>query len=871
MVATPALRYSIDRRGRVVRGGCTSHSFAMVMMSMSLDHQRVLAVLGPTNTGKTHFAVERMLAHKTGLIGFPLRLLAREVYDRIVIEKGPQQVALITGEEKIQPKTARYWVATVEAMPEDLDVDFLAVDEIQLAADRERGHVFTDRLLRSRGAGETMFLGADTIRPLLKRLVPEAEILTRPRFSTLSYAEPSKVTRLPKRSAVVAFTARDVYAFAELIRRQRGGAAVVLGSLSPRTRNAQVALYQEGEVDYLVATDAIGMGLNMDLGHVALASVVKFDGRETRELLPNEIGQIAGRAGRHMQDGTFGTTIDVGDLDPRMVESVENHDFPAIKELRWRHAALDFRSLDALQESLDTPPPFACLRKTGNALDHISLKTLSRKERVQKRATDRASVELLWSVCQIPDFRKTLTDNHLHLLETVFDHLVGGCRLPADWVADQIARLERTEGDIDALTTRLAHIRTWTYMTHRGEWLDDPGHWQERARAVEDRLSDALHERLTQRFVDRRTQILLKSLQEGGPLGAVGADGVVVIEGHEVGRIEGLQPVLGQQKTENGEVERRAVNAAARRVIGPELMRRVKALIASDDSAFALDDQGRILWQEKVQQSAPPPVGRLLAGATPLAPRLEALVGDQLGGDAHEAVRRRLAIWLDAHLAALTSDLRDLQAAELEGPARGIAFLLLEGLGNLTAADAEAQLKGLSKTSRRQLSKLGARFGVRHIFLPSMLKAKTIELRARLFAVQRGINDLTPPPSGRVALDAADFGEGYAAAIGFEQLGRFALRIDIVERLAADLRRTAREAPSFELSPGMMALTGLGRDDLGSVVAKLGFIVDDEGRFRRQAPRPRRQTARRKKKTAGDAAASPFAALRDLTFKTGTG
>ncbi len=840
------------------------------MMSMPLDQKRVLAVLGPTNTGKTHFAVERMLAHRTGLIGFPLRLLAREIYDRIVIEKGEPLVALITGEEKIQPKTARYWVATVEAMPEDLEVDFLAVDEIQLAADRERGHVFTDRLLRSRGTGETMFLGADTIRPLLKRLVPEAEVITRPRFSTLSYAEPSKVTRLPKRSAVVAFTARDVYAFAELIRRQRGGAAVVLGSLSPRTRNAQVALYQEGEVDYLVATDAIGMGLNMDLGHVALANVVKFDGRETRELLPNEIGQIAGRAGRHMQDGTFGTTIDVGDLDPRLVESVENHDFPAIKELRWRHAELDFRSLDHLQESLDQPPPFECLRKTGNALDHISLKTLSRKERVQKRAADSASVELLWSVCQIPDFRKTLTDNHLHLLETVFDHLVGGCRLPADWVADQIARLERTEGDIDALTTRLAHIRTWTYMTHRAEWLDDPSHWQERARAVEDRLSDALHERLTQRFVDRRTQILLKSLQEGGPLGAVDIDGVVLIEGHEVGKIEGLQPVLGQQKPENGEIERRAVNAAARRVIGPELVRRVRALVASDDRAFTLDDQGHILWQEKIEQLAQP-VGRLLAGATPLAPRLDVVVSDQLGGDVREAVRRRLAIWLDGHLAALTADLRDLQAAELEGSARGIAFLLVEGLGNLGAADAEAQMKGLSKTSRRQLSKLGVRFGVRHIFLPSMLKAKAILLRARLWAIQRRINDLTPPPFGRVALDATGFAEGYAAAIGFEPLGKRALRIDIVERLAADLRHTAREAPSFELSPGMMALTGLGREDLGSVVIKLGFIIDDEGRFRRQAPRPRRQTARRKKKAAGDAAASPFAALRDLTFKTGTG
>jgi len=836
--------------------------------------RRVLAVLGPTNTGKTHFAVERMLAHKTGLIGFPLRLLAREIYDRLVSERGQDQVALITGEEKIQPASARYWVATVEAMPEDLDVDFLAVDEIQLAADRERGHVFTDRLLRARGAGETIFLGADTIRPLLKRLVPEAEIITRPRFSTLSYAQPSKVTRLPKRSAVVAFTARDVYAFAELIRRQRGGAAVVLGSLSPRTRNAQVALYQEGEVDYLVATDAIGMGLNMDLNHVALASLVKFDGRETRELTTPEIGQIAGRAGRHMRDGTFGTTIDVGDLDAKLIEDVENHDFPAIKELRWRHAALDYSSLDDLLESLDTAPPFACLRKTGNALDHISLKTLSRKEQVQKRTKDKASIALLWSVCQIPDFRKTLTDSHLLLLETVFDHLAERQRLPADWVADQIARLERTEGDIDALTTRLAHIRTWTYMTHRAEWLDDAAHWQDRARAVEDRLSDALHERLTQRFVDRRTQILLKSLQEGGPLGHVETDGVVMIEGQEVGRIDGLTPVLIEQKAANGDIERRAVNAAARRVIGPELMRRVKTLVKSKDRAFTLDDGGRILWSDQVDKAekAGFPVGRLRAGATALAPRLDVLASDQLQGDAREAVRRRLAVWLDTHLAALTSPLRELQAAELDGSARGIGFLLVEGLGNLRVGDAEAQMKGLSKAARNQLAKLGVRFGVRHILLPAMLKAKSIELRARLWGVHRGIDDLTPPPPGRVTLDTTGFGEGYSSAIGYEALGRHALRIDIVERLAADLRRASKEGASFELSASMMALTGLGREDLGGVVSELGFGVDDAGLYRRVATRKRSASVKRKQqKETRDVETSPFAVLRDLRAKMRAG
>ena len=838
------------------------------MVPMSEDRKRVVAVLGPTNTGKTHFAVERMLAHKTGLIGFPLRLLAREIYDRIVIEKGAQQVALITGEEKIRPKTARYWVATVEAMPEDIDVDFLAVDEIQLAADHERGHVFTDRLLNARGHDETMFLGADTIKPLLKRLVPEAEVITRPRFSTLAYVEPSKVTRLPKRSAVVAFSARDVYAFAELIRRQRGGAAVVLGSLSPRTRNAQVALYQAGEVDYLVATDAIGMGLNMDLGHVTLASTVKFDGRETRELTAPEIGQIAGRAGRHMRDGTFGTSIDVGDLDPKVVEAVENHDFPALKALRWRHADLDFETLEALLSSLDTPAPFACLKKTGNALDHVSVKTLSRREDVQKRAGRTEGVSLLWSVCQIPDFRKTLTDSHLSLLDTVFCHLADRGKLPTDWAGDQIARLESVDGDIDALTTRLAHIRTWTYMTHRAGWLDDPIHWQEQARAVEDRLSDVLHERLTQRFVDRRTQILLKSLQEGGPLGAVGSDGVVVIEGHPVGRIEGLRPLLDQGASSLPDIERRAQNAAARRVIGPELVKRAKALVAARDEAFSLDDRGRILWT-MAKNRPPTAVGRLAAGATALAPRLEALVGDQLNSEAREAVRRRLARWFDGHLQKVISVLRDLQAAELEGPGRGIAFLLVEGHGNVAVATAEAQLKGLGKADRQKLSKRGVRFGVRHLYMPTMLKARAIELRARLWAVQHGPIEMPMPASGRVSMAAEGFAEGQAEALGFEVLGGHALRIDMVERLAAALRQKSRESETFELDASVMAMTGLGAADLAEVVSALGFVSDGEGRFRRGKKKGRRRikVQRREREKA---AASPFAVLRHLRFEAGT-
>src|SRR5215813_4018750 len=538
---------------------------------------RITAVLGPTNTGKTYLAVERMLGHRTGMIGFPLRLLARENYDRIVKLKGARAVALITGEEKIVPPSPSYFVCTVESMPLDRRVAFLAVDEIQLAADPERGHVFTQRLLEARGEDETMFLGADTIRPLLRKLVPEAEVISRPRFSTLTYAGTKKLTRLLRRSAVVAFSAADVYELAELMRRQRGGCAVVMGALSPRTRNAQVAMYQAGEVDYLVATDAIGMGLNMDVDHVAFAKLVKFDGRAPRRLSAPEIAQIAGRAGRHMNDGSFGTTTEVGGLEPELVEAIENHRFDPLAALSWRNSDLDFRSLDGLLRSLERPPPMPGLIRTREADDHAALTALARDAATADLARSRAALRLLWEVCQMPDFRKTLSDAHTRLLAQVFRHLTGPSRvLPVDWVADQIARIDRVEGDIDALVQRIAYIRTWTYIAHRGDWLADSRHWQERTRAIEDRLSDALHQSLTQRFVDRRHAVLTRGLKGGGELAsAVTAAGDVVVEGHPVGRLEGLRFV---PDSADGTEATRSLMASARRALARELPARLRRL-----------------------------------------------------------------------------------------------------------------------------------------------------------------------------------------------------------------------------------------------------------------------------------------------------
>ncbi|HWW27357.1 MAG TPA: helicase-related protein, partial [Caulobacter sp.] len=553
--------------------------------STGLAPSKLTAVLGPTNTGKTHLAVERMLGHASGMIGLPLRLLAREIYDRIVKLRGKASVALITGEEKIVPPRAAYFVCTVEAMPLGREVDFVAIDEIQLCADPERGHIFTHRLLHARGRFETMLLGAGTMAPLVRRLLPDAEIVSRERFSTLTYSGSKKLTRLPRRSAVVAFSTDAVYAIAELIRRQRGGAAVVMGSLSPRTRNAQVALYQSGDVDFLVATDAIGMGLNMDVDHVAFAGLRKFDGRRTRWLHPQEVGQIAGRAGRYTRDGTFGVTGDCEEMDEDLVESVEGHQFEPVMGAEWRNARLDFGSLQNLLRSLAEPPQRAGLSLSEEALDERTLRKLAQQEDVVARCkADRSALIRLWDVCQTPDFRKTTDDDHQRMVRTLFDDLTTGRkRLPEDWIAGQFKALDRTDGEIDSLAARLSGVRTLSYIANRGDWLASPALWQGATRQLEDRLSDTLHEKLMARFIDRRTSVLMRSLGDRETmLAGVGADGAVTVEGHVVGRLTGVTFV---QEKGGSALEEKALRNTAQRAVTPEIARRLGKLAAEADSA----------------------------------------------------------------------------------------------------------------------------------------------------------------------------------------------------------------------------------------------------------------------------------------------
>lgn len=805
--------------------------------------RNVTAVLGPTNTGKTHLAIERMLGHESGMIGLPLRLLAREVYDKIVARVGADKVALVTGEEKIKPERARYWVATVEAMPREVDVAFLAIDEVQLCADPERGHVFTDRLLHARGRSETLLLGAQTISGAIGDLIPGANFIARTRFSKLSYAGEKKITRLPQRSAVVAFSASDVYAIAELIRRQRGGTAVVLGALSPRTRNAQVALYQSGDVDFLVATDAIGMGLNLDVDHVAFSATRKFDGQNFRNLTPSELAQIAGRAGRHMNDGTFGVTGSCDPLDSETVERIEQHTFDPIRVLQWRNRDLDFRSLNRLRESLKTLPNEQRLTRARMTDDVIALETVSDDDDVARFATSPAAVQRLWEVCQIPDYRKISSSNHAELIATLYKDLMGPTgRIAEDWFARQVAIADRTDGDIDTLATRLAHIRTWTFVSNRSDWLKDPAHWQGRTRAIEDALSDALHECLTQRFVDRRTSALMKGMRDKEDLNAeIKDDGSIHVEQHFVGRLCGFRFTPDAQAEG---VHGRAARSAAAHVLAGELAMRARRVAAAQADAFKIDRKGQILWRGEV-------IAKLQAGDDPLKPSVELMVDEYISGPDREKVQARLDTWVSEHIADKLKPLIELSKAEdVTGLARGIAFQLKENYGVLKRDAIAEDLKSLDQAARAQLRKYGVRFGAFNIHFPLLLKPGPAELTLALWSLKHAAaagldfdNVPEPPRAGLTSAPAnPQLPEAFYRAFGYHVCGPRVIRFDMLERLADMIRpllawRANRDPEAkppkgstgdggFIATPEMMSILGCSPEDLGKVLKALGFRLD---------------------------------------------
>lgn len=800
----------------------------------------VTAVLGPTNTGKTHLAIERMLAHSSGMIGLPLRLLAREVYNKAVERAGKDAVALITGEEKIKPANPRYWVSTVEAMPRDIDVAFMAIDEVQLGADFERGHVFTDRMLNARAREETLVLGAATVRPMVEKLLPGAHVISRPRLSTLTYAGEKKLTRLPSRSAIVAFSAEEVYAIAELIRRQRGGAAVVLGALSPRTRNAQVALYQSGDVDYLVATDAVGMGLNLDIDHVAFASDRKFDGYQFRKLNPAELAQIAGRAGRATRDGTFGTTGRCDPFEPELVQALESHTFEPIRLLQWRNTDLDFASIGALQASLAAPPSEQGLTRAPIGEDILVLEHAARDEDVRALAANRAAIARLWDACQVPDYRKIAPATHAELAVTLYGFLMREGNIPTDWFARQVALADRTDGDIDTLSNRIAHVRTWTFVANRPDWLGDPDHWQGVTRAVEDKLSDALHERLAERFVDRRTSVLMRRLRENTMLETeIGKSGEVKVEGHVIGRLDGF--MFAPDASAAGS-EAKALNAAAQKALAGEIELRATKLSQASNDQIVLAADGALRWTGDL-------VGKLAAGDDTLRPRVRIVADEHLTGPARELVQNRLDLWLKTHIEKLLAPLFSLTAAEdVTGMARGVAFQIVEALGVLERQKVAEEVKGLDQPARATLRKYGVRFGAYHIYLPGLLKPAPRALATQLWAIKhespdaKGVGELLHlAASGRTSIPVdKETPKALYRTAGYRICGERAVRVDILERLA-DLIRPAmswREgAPgpkpdgffdgrSFLVSGAMTSLTGASGEDFASILRSLGYRMD---------------------------------------------
>ena len=811
----------------------------------------VRAILGPTNTGKTHLAIERMCGHSSGVIGFPLRLLAREVYDRVVAMKGEKQVALLTGEERIVPPQARYFLCTAESMPvpegeshrdEELhrDFAFAAIDEAQLGIDPERGHVFTDRMLRARGREETLILGSETLKPVIRELLPEAEIVSRPRFSTLRYSGSVKLSRLPPRSAVVAFSAEQVYALAEMLRRFKGGAAVVMGALSPATRNAQVAMFQRGEVDYLVATDAIGMGLNMDVTHVAFAGLDKFDGRRDRRLTIAEMAQIAGRAGRHQKDGTFGTlglTEETGGFSDEEVAAIEEHRFRPLDSVYWRNAELDFGDVRALIKSLEAKSSDPILRSAPEAIDLAVLKLIAEDPAIASRKGVQA--RRLWAVCGLPDFRKIGPMHHARMVRRLFSYIGEGGHVPHEWFAAEVSRLDNVSGDIEALADRLAGIRSWAYIAHRGDWLKDPAKWAERTREVEARLSDALHERLTQRFVDRRTAVLVRDLGARGadalPV-TVAADGEVSVGPEPIGHLSGFEFRVDPSARL---ADKRLLLAAAERRLGDELDRRAKELVDAPDQIFTLtvEEAGglAISWRDHV-------LARLAPGRSLLEPAVRtARPLDRLSAPSRAALRGRLERWLETQIDRHLRPLKTLAAAATDPSAspgvRAVAAMLADAGGVLPRKVMLSAIAHLEQADRQSLHKLRVRLGPLDVFVDPLLKPAAQHWRAALLAVRT--NQPMPKLASAGAATLPPAADPRGAALAYRRVGRDWIRIDLADRLASHARKVRSAGGDNPVNAELATSVGLSEDAVALLMKEVGFMKSGEAwKWRgRHAPR----------------------------------
>jgi ATP-dependent RNA helicase SUPV3L1/SUV3 len=793
---------------------------------MSSPKAPIKAVLGPTNTGKTHLAVERLCAHSSGVMGFPLRLLAREIYERVVAIKGAKEVALITGEERIEPPGARWYLCTAESMPTTREFAFAALDEAQLGVDPERGHIFTHRLLHVRGREETMILGSEGLRPMIRTLLPDAEIISRPRFSTLSYAGPKKLSRLLPRSAIVAFSVEQVYAVAELLRRLRGGAAVVMGALSPRTRNAQVEMFQSGEVDYLVATDAIGMGLNLDVQHIAFAGLSKFDGSRTRRLTLSELAQIAGRAGRHHRDGTFGTVAgEAGELTPEEVLAIEGHDFPALDWMYWREANPRFDSLNQLISDLESKPSEWPLRAAPEAIDLTVLKRLADMPQVTGRLSGAKTVARLWEIASLPDFRQTGPEHHSRFVAAIWEHMADGGTLSHAYVASELARLDNIQGDVDTLSARISAARTWTYVAHRADWVADPTAMAERARALEEKLSDALHNALRQRFVDKRTSMLLrKGAKDDHALPVhVDTQNRVFVDDEQIGELDGF----GFKVDPAARVgERKLLLAAAERHLTKYLKDKARALVMAEEQEFSLarDADGRpvVLWQDGI-------LGHLVKGRTLLQPHFKpARAVGSLEGEDLRAIADKVGAWIQAQLTKYMGGLIALNElasnAEADGAVRALAARLADAGGIAGRHFLSETLTSLPKEARGAARKAGIVFGALDVYHHAALKPAAARWRAALFAAQldKAMPDL--PPDSAVHLKEWNFASvADCRNAGYRKVGDEYVRIDLAERVIKKAHEARGEKLEFGMDMAFATSLGLSDDGLRALMRDAGF------------------------------------------------
>ncbi len=784
---------------------------------MKNNHKRIIALLGPTNTGKTYVAIEKMLAHETGIFGLPLRLLAREVYDKCSDKVGIDKVALITGEEKIIPSTAKYFICTVESMPKDKQVEFVAIDEIQMCADRERGHIFTERMLETRGSKLTMFLGSQVMEKIIGNLVQDVEFEKKDRYSKLSYSGIKKISRLDRKVAIIAFSIEEVYAIAELVRRQKGGAAVIMGSLSPKTRNSQVGLYQSGDVDYLIATDAIGMGLNMDINEIYFSNLKKFDGRKTRRLNLIEMSQIAGRAGRFRNDGGFGTTGDCETLNSDEIENIEKHHLPDTKTIFWRNSKLNFETPEKLISSLELKPDKKNLLRTNDSLDESVLRFFLKKG--VNNIIYHKNLELLWECCQIPDFEKRAYGQHINVVDKVFQFLTTRKnRIPSTFMKEQLKGLEKDHGNVDLLSHRLSNVRTWSYVANKKNWVENSDYWVQLTKNIEDKLSDKLHDELTKSFIDKKISILSRSLKQDLVLNTeINSENKIHIDGQLIGELKGLKFLIEiTSKTLDTDVK--SIKKAARKGVEKELIKRVEEILTKKE--ISINNENKIIWKNY-------PIARLRKGNDYLNPEIDLIADDTLNEETKINLSNFLNKWLSEYISEVLGDLIKLTRHKISNQyLRGLVFQLYENNGVIKRNEVDKIVKLIPPEERKKLWGMGIKIGRYHIYLPKMLKPKAVEFRISLWKIYYNLSDDNKiPKSGLNFLSDVKYEKNFLLLCGFEKFRNFFIRIDILEKLFLKIIENTKDK-KFKVNPEMMNLLGCSKENFYKLMTYMNYKKD---------------------------------------------